>query len=41
LAHDLCHDGSMPSQVDTRPFEIGRNIAITQGASCTAPTCSS
>ena len=31
LAHDLRHNGGMPSQVDTRPFEVGRNLAVTPG----------
>ncbi|HEX2382772.1 MAG TPA: alpha/beta fold hydrolase [Acidimicrobiales bacterium] len=31
LAHDLRHNGGMPSQVDTRPFEVGRNVAVTPG----------
>jgi polyhydroxyalkanoate synthase len=31
LAHDVRHNGSMPSQVDTRPFEVGRNLAVTPG----------
>src|SRR4029453_7445400 len=31
LAHDLRHNGGMPSQVDTRPFEVGRNLAVTSG----------
>src|SRR4029453_7592426 len=28
LAHDLRHNGGMPSQVDTRPFEVGRNLPV-------------
>ncbi len=32
LAHDLRHNGGIPSQVDTRPFELGRNMAATKGA---------
>ena len=31
LAHDVRHNGGMPSQVDTRPFEVGRNLAVTPG----------
>jgi poly[(R)-3-hydroxyalkanoate] polymerase subunit PhaC len=31
FGHDLRHNGGMPSQVDTRPFEVGRNIATTRG----------
>jgi polyhydroxyalkanoate synthase len=31
LVHDLRHNGGMPSQVDTRPFEVGRNLALTAG----------
>ena len=31
LVHDLRHNGGMPSQVDTRPFEVGRNLAVTPG----------
>jgi polyhydroxyalkanoate synthase len=31
FAHDVRHNGGMPSQVDSRPFEIGRNIATTPG----------
>jgi polyhydroxyalkanoate synthase len=31
FAHDLRHNGGMPSQVDTRPFEVGRNLAVTPG----------
>ncbi len=31
LAHDLRHNGGMPSQVDTRPFEVGGNLAVTPG----------
>jgi polyhydroxyalkanoate synthase len=31
FAHDLRHNGGMPSQVDTRPFEVGRNLAVTSG----------
>jgi len=29
---DLFTNGAMPSQVDKRPFEIGRNIAVSPGA---------
>jgi polyhydroxyalkanoate synthase subunit PhaC len=31
FAHDLRHNGGMPSQVDTRPFAVGRNLAVTAG----------
>lgn len=31
MAHDLRHNGGMPSQVDTRPFQVGRNLAVTPG----------
>jgi hypothetical protein len=30
-AHDLRHNGGMPSQVDTRPFTVGGNLGITPG----------
>ncbi len=29
---DLFNNGAMPSQVDKRPFEVGRNLAVTPGA---------
>ena len=29
---DLITNGGMPSQVDKRPFEVGRNLAMTPGA---------
>ncbi len=29
--HDLRHNGGMPSMVDTRPFKVGGNIAVTPG----------
>jgi poly[(R)-3-hydroxyalkanoate] polymerase subunit PhaC len=29
--HDLRHNGGMPSMVDTRPFKLGQNIAVTPG----------
>jgi polyhydroxyalkanoate synthase len=29
--HDLRHNGGMPSMVDTRPFKVGENIAVTPG----------
>lgn len=32
LAHDIRTNGGMPSQVDTRPFVIGENVACTPGA---------
>ncbi|HZQ59673.1 MAG TPA: alpha/beta fold hydrolase [Acidimicrobiales bacterium] len=31
FAHDLRHNGGMPSQVDTRPFAVGRNLAVSPG----------
>jgi polyhydroxyalkanoate synthase subunit PhaC len=31
LAHDIRHHGGMPSQVDTRPFAVGKNLAVTPG----------
>jgi polyhydroxyalkanoate synthase len=32
LVHDVRHNGAMPSMVDTRPFEVGVNLATTPGA---------
>jgi polyhydroxyalkanoate synthase len=32
FAWDVRHNGAMPSQVDTRPFEVGRTLALTRGA---------
>jgi polyhydroxyalkanoate synthase len=32
LVDDVRHNGAMPSMVDKRPFEVGRNIAVTPGA---------
>lgn len=32
LVHDLRENGGMPSTVDTRPFEVGRNVAISRGS---------
>ena len=32
LAWDMRHNDGLPSQVDTRPFEVGRTMAITPGA---------
>ena len=29
---DLVNNGGMPSQVDKRPFEVGKNLAVTPGA---------
>jgi polyhydroxyalkanoate synthase len=29
--HDLRHNGGMPAQVDTRPFTVGGNLAVTPG----------
>ena len=31
LVHDLRHNGGMPAQVDTRPFNVGGNLAVTPG----------
>lgn len=31
FAHDVRHNGGMPSMVDTRPFKVGGNIASTPG----------
>jgi polyhydroxyalkanoate synthase subunit PhaC len=31
LRHDLRHNGGTPSMVDTRPFKVGQNIAVTPG----------
>jgi polyhydroxyalkanoate synthase len=31
LRHDLRHNGAMPSMVDTRPFKVGQNLAVTPG----------
>lgn len=31
LAWDLRHNGGLPSQVDTRPFEVGRTLALSPG----------
>jgi polyhydroxyalkanoate synthase len=31
FAHDLRHNGGMPSMVDSRPFQVGGNLAITPG----------
>jgi len=32
LVNDVRHNGGMPSMVDKRPFEVGRNIAVAPGA---------
>ena len=32
LAWDVRHNGAMPSQVDTRPFETGRTLALSPGS---------
>jgi polyhydroxyalkanoate synthase subunit PhaC len=32
LAHDIQGNGGMPSQVDSRPFRVGENVAATPGA---------
>lgn len=29
---DLLHNGGMPSQVDERPFKVGKNLAVSPGA---------
>ncbi len=31
FAHDVGHNGGMPSTVDTRPFTVGGNLAVTPG----------
>jgi polyhydroxyalkanoate synthase len=31
MLHDLRHNGGMPSMVDTRPFSVGTNLAVTPG----------
>ncbi len=31
LAHDIRHNGGMPSTVDSRPFTVGGNLACTPG----------
>jgi polyhydroxyalkanoate synthase len=31
FGHDMRHNGGMPSMVDTRPFEVGGNLAVTPG----------
>jgi polyhydroxyalkanoate synthase len=31
FGHDLRHNGAMPAQVDTRPFTVGGNLAVTPG----------
>jgi polyhydroxyalkanoate synthase len=31
MAHDVRHNGGMPATVDTRPFTVGGNIAVTPG----------
>ncbi|MGV6801082.1 MAG: alpha/beta fold hydrolase [bacterium] len=30
--NDLRHNGGMPSQVDSRPFKVGENLATTEGS---------
>ena len=32
FVHDMRHNGMLPSQVDSAPFELGRNVAATPGA---------
>jgi polyhydroxyalkanoate synthase len=32
MMSDWRHNGGMPSQVDTRPFKVGGNLAVTPGA---------
>ncbi len=31
MAHDVRHNGGMPATVDTRPFTVGGNLAVTPG----------
>jgi polyhydroxyalkanoate synthase len=31
FAHDMRHNGGLPSTVDTEPFEVGRDLAVTPG----------
>ena len=31
FGHDLRYNGGMPTQVDTRPFKVGGNLAVTPG----------
>lgn len=31
MRHDLTHNRRMPSMVDTRPFRVGENLAVTPG----------
>jgi polyhydroxyalkanoate synthase len=31
FVHDLRHNGGMPSTVDTRPFTVGENLAVSPG----------
>jgi polyhydroxyalkanoate synthase len=31
MAHDLRHNGGLPATVDTRPFTVGGNLAVTPG----------
>ena len=31
LVHDVRHNGGMPATVDTRPFTVGGNLAVTPG----------
>ena len=31
LAHDVRHNGGLPATVDTRPFTVGGNLAVTPG----------
>ena len=32
LVHDVRHNGGLPTQVDTRPFTVGENMACTPGS---------
>jgi polyhydroxyalkanoate synthase subunit PhaC len=32
FASDALHNGGLPSQVDARPFQVGRTLAVTPGA---------
>ena len=41
LVHDIRHNGMLPSQVDSTPFELGRNVAATPGSVVFATRCSS
>jgi polyhydroxyalkanoate synthase len=32
FAHDVLHNGGLPSQVDTRPFRVSETVGVTPGA---------